>query len=142
MKNSKAIEKLTDEMMDIQTEKSAGKAIELTPECMETLQLKLQNLSGAASQEANYEEVKSSFCPSIRTRLESEDLRIVLPPKVHQKPDVAPEKLVDRSKCLSEVSYDVKLNLPRGQWFSGYIEVSFKLSLMTVGGLYLDFNGV
>lgn len=34
---------------------------------------------------------------------------------------------VVRAQCISEVSYDVKLNLPRGEWYSGCVDVSFKV---------------
>ena len=34
---------------------------------------------------------------------------------------------VVRAQCFSDVSYDVKLNIPRGEWYSGYIEISFNV---------------
>ena len=30
---------------------------------------------------------------------------------------------VARAQCFSDVSYDVKLNLPRGDWFSGTVDI-------------------
>ena len=30
-----------------------------------------------------------------------------------------------RSKFISDVNYDLKLNLPRGTYFSGFIEITF-----------------
>ena len=32
---------------------------------------------------------------------------------------------VSRASSFADVSYDVKLNLPRGDWFSGCVDVSF-----------------
>ena len=33
-----------------------------------------------------------------------------------------------RSQCLSEVSYDLTLNLPRGEFYSGMITIAFKVN--------------
>ena len=54
-------------------------------------------------------------------------------------------QLVDcqqRAQCFSEVRYDVKLNLPRGQWFTGCVEVSFKVSEIPSKDVFFDFRGI
>lgn len=35
---------------------------------------------------------------------------------------------VSRAQCFADVSYDVKLNLPRGDWFSGCLDVTFRVN--------------
>lgn len=44
------------------------------------------------------------------------------------------ERCEMRSNFISDVNYDLKLNLPRGTYFSGYIEITFTVlrsNLMT-----------
>ena len=47
-----------------------------------------------------------------------------------------------RAKCLTDVSYDVKLNLPRGDWYSGTITVSFIVKEAPSHDIFLDFRGI
>lgn len=48
-----------------------------------------------------------------------------------------------RTKCFSDVSYDLTLNLPRGEYFSGKISITFKVdSLPEDDDLQIDFRGI
>ena len=47
-----------------------------------------------------------------------------------------------RAQCFSEVSYDVRLKLPRGEWYSGCVDVTFKVNKVAPTDLFLDFRGV
>ena len=50
-----------------------------------------------------------------------------------------------RTKCLSEVNYDLMLNLPRGEYFSGCIEITFTVldSLPNhLSSIPIDFRGI
>ena len=48
-----------------------------------------------------------------------------------------------RTNCLTDISYDLKLNLSRGEYFSGYIQITFKvLSLPQVASIPIDFRGI
>jgi len=49
---------------------------------------------------------------------------------------------VVRDKCFSDVSYDVALNLPRGDWYSGCVDVSFKVTELPTTDCFLDFRGI
>ena len=56
------------------------------------------------------------------------------------------ERCEMRSKFISDVNYDLKLNLPRGTYFSGYIEITFTVlrnNLMTqIEYIPVDFRGI
>ena len=49
---------------------------------------------------------------------------------------------VIRAKCLKDVSYDVKLNLPRGDYFSGCVDVRFTVTQLPTNDTWLDFRGL
>ena len=49
---------------------------------------------------------------------------------------------VVRAECFSDVSYDIKLNLPRGDWFSGCADIKFKVNKMPTTDLFFDFRGI
>ena len=49
---------------------------------------------------------------------------------------------VARAQCFSNISYDVKLNLPRGEWFSGTVDIQFNISQVPSMDLFLDFRGI
>ena len=49
---------------------------------------------------------------------------------------------VERAKCFSDVSYDVRLNLPKGDWYSGSVDISFKVSELPVTDCFIDFRGI
>jgi len=49
---------------------------------------------------------------------------------------------VVRTKCFTDVSYDVRLNLPRGDWYSGSVDVSFKVTELPANDCFLDFRGI
>lgn len=49
---------------------------------------------------------------------------------------------VVRAKCLTDVSYDVKLNLPRGEWYSGHITVNFMVKEAPTHDIFLDYRGI
>jgi hypothetical protein len=46
-----------------------------------------------------------------------------------------------RGACISDVHYDVFLNMPKGDWFSGRVQVNFKLLKVPEQELWLDFWG-
>ena len=52
------------------------------------------------------------------------------------------DKVSVRSRCLSNVRYDLKLNLPQGQRFSGSIEISFGVTMTPPVDLLIDFSGL
>jgi len=47
-----------------------------------------------------------------------------------------------RFEAVTNVSYDVDLVLPKGEWYAGRVAVSFTLKSMPASELYLDFRGV
>ena len=49
---------------------------------------------------------------------------------------------IERAKCFADVAYDVKLNLPRGDWYSGCVEISFNLKQAPANELWFDFRGI
>ena len=49
---------------------------------------------------------------------------------------------VVRAKCFSEVRYDVRLNMPRGEWYSGEVDVFFTVNELPSTDCFLDFRGV
>ena len=49
---------------------------------------------------------------------------------------------IDKAQCFSDVSYDVKLNLPRGGWYSGCVIAKFKVNKLPAKDLFLDFRGI
>jgi hypothetical protein len=49
----------------------------------------------------------------------------------------------ERTKCLSDVSYDLTLNLPRGEYYSGKICITFRVNSVPDGDdLQIDFRGI
>ena len=49
---------------------------------------------------------------------------------------------IDRAQCLSDVSYHVRLNLPRGDWYSGCFKTDFKVNEAPTTDLFFDFRGI
>ena len=49
---------------------------------------------------------------------------------------------VERAQCFKDVSYDVKLNLPRGDWFTGSTEIKFTVKETPNTNLFFDFRGI
>ena len=49
---------------------------------------------------------------------------------------------VVRAECFSDVSYDIKLNMPRGEWFTGCADIKFKVNKMPTTDLFFDFRGI
>ena len=49
---------------------------------------------------------------------------------------------VVRAQCFSNVSYDVKLNLPRGDWFTGCVEIKLNVNKAPSNDLFFDFRGI
>ena len=49
---------------------------------------------------------------------------------------------IERAKCFADLHYEVRLNLPRGEWYTGSIVVSFKVKEVPSRDLWLDFRGV
>jgi len=49
---------------------------------------------------------------------------------------------VVRAQCFTNVSYDVKLNLPRGDWFSGCVDIKLNLKKAPTTDLFFDFRGI
>ena len=47
-----------------------------------------------------------------------------------------------RAQCLADVSYDVKLNLPRGEWYTGSVTVNFMVKQAPAHDVFFDFRGV
>ena len=48
-----------------------------------------------------------------------------------------------RTQCLSEVSYDLTLNLPRGEFYSGMILITFKVNQLPQNDdVSIDFRGM
>jgi len=47
-----------------------------------------------------------------------------------------------RHKCVTNVAYTVDLIIPKGEWYTGKVTVSFDLVLMPDRELTLDFRGV
>lgn len=47
-----------------------------------------------------------------------------------------------RERFISDVSYQVDLTLPKGEWYAGNIGVSFTLKQLPTQELFLDFRGV
>jgi len=47
-----------------------------------------------------------------------------------------------RKACIDEVSYEVELVLPKGDWFGGKVKIDFKLTEQPQQELFLDFRGV
>ena len=50
-----------------------------------------------------------------------------------------------RSRCLSDISYDLTLNLPRGSYYSGKIQITFKVNCLPSDDeedISIDFRGV
>lgn len=48
---------------------------------------------------------------------------------------------VRRARHISDVAYDVKLNLPRGEHYSGCVQISFKVNSLSDRNLFIDFKG-
>jgi len=48
---------------------------------------------------------------------------------------------VRRARHISDVAYDVKLNLPRGDHYSGCVQISFKVNSLSDRNLFIDFRG-
>ena len=49
---------------------------------------------------------------------------------------------VVRSKSFSDVSYEVNLNMPRGDWYSGCVDVSFRVAELPTIECFFDFRGI
>jgi hypothetical protein len=47
-----------------------------------------------------------------------------------------------RFEAITNVSYDVDLVLPKGEWYGGKVVVFFTLKSMPTSELFLDFRGV
>ena len=47
-----------------------------------------------------------------------------------------------RAESFAEVSYDVKLNMPKGDWYSGCVVASFKVNKIPANDLFFDFRGI
>ena len=47
-----------------------------------------------------------------------------------------------RAKCLEQVSYSVKLNLPRGDWYSGTVTARFTVKEAPMHDIFFDFRGI
>ena len=69
-------------------------------------------------------------------------------PQVHEDPTYESNYYISlataeyRDLHVADVAYKVDLSLPKGEWFGGKVEVSFRLLQKPVQDLFLDFRGV
>jgi hypothetical protein len=49
---------------------------------------------------------------------------------------------VKRAQLITDVSYDVKLLLPKGEWITGSCRVEFTVKQMPTTDMHIDFRGI
>ena len=50
---------------------------------------------------------------------------------------------LERTRCFSDVKYDLTLNLPRGDYYSGKVIITFKVNLIPQNDdVSIDFRGL
>lgn len=47
-----------------------------------------------------------------------------------------------RDNTVTNVAYKVDLSLPKGEWYSGFIQIEFTCKKMPTADFYLDFRGI
>lgn len=47
-----------------------------------------------------------------------------------------------RHEHISNVSYKVDLSLPKGEWFSGFVQIEFDCQKVPTADFWLDFRGI
>lgn len=53
------------------------------------------------------------------------------------------EECLERTRCFSQVSYDLTLNLPRGDYYSGKIVITFRVNKLPHNDdVSIDFRGL
>jgi len=59
-----------------------------------------------------------------------------------QRHHIALDTAEYREKHISDVAYHVDLSLPKGEWYTGKITVTFMLKQKPSQDLFLDYRGV